>query len=152
MFTPFHSHFYQSTRKLAVSFLVHLEAIRYFLNAASQENEVSSEPSASLHSQGSWVADPTCLGYTFHANVLGPKCYWSEMVNGGCIMAVPSIISNMKFSICLLSLVTWDHFHNKLHRTPSTKHWLWKGNDCNQKWVLMPNTCKCSKKPLDNET
>lgn len=63
---------------------------------------------ASLHSQGNRVADPTCLGYAFHANMLGTNAAdpHLEMVNGGRFIAVCSIIRNMKFPVCLLLSVT----------------------------------------------
>lgn len=108
--------------------------------------EVSSERSAKKLG-----GRPNLLSYTFHANVLAQMLLIQD---GQWRLGQKqfSIICNMKFSICVLLLspeiiFIISYTEHLLLSTDSRK-----GNTCNQKWVLMPNTCKCSKKPLDNET
>lgn len=134
---------------------MHLEAIRCSLNAASQENKVSSAPSGESPFIGEQSSRPNRLRIHISCKCVRYKCYWLHVWKWSMEVALLLcilLLAMWNFQSVYFFFGTWAQFHNKLYTTDSAKHWLRKENDCNQKWVLMPNTCKCSKKPLDNES
>lgn len=81
-----------------------METIRCSLNAAAQENKVSSEPSGKSTLTGEQGGRPNLFEIHISNNTMSGEAQMLlisrlKMVNGGCFIAVCSIISHMKFDV-----------------------------------------------------